>query len=253
MLITLVVPFLLQANAQDLPTCPNIKNVEKTVTETIDASKKEVSDSAKTRFIREICSLMSIHQPLPFPTAEESVREWLTFSSSTRITEQNAKYILYNWRTHFVGQAIKNAIEARYRENVEDKGLYQAVLNDTTAYSKRMANSDSTVAEVLAFSSNYSKAAFGSASTGEAYNAYKESLEKVIVNIRFSSKPPNAQVVLKSGNAVLGSTEFGKPMDSGREYIFLIKKDGFETLEEKRYFPPTPKDQTVDFILKAQK
>jgi hypothetical protein len=58
----------------------------------------------------------------------------------------------------------------------------------------------------------------------------------------------DATVELRMGAEPLGKTSFTKGLDSERSYIFVFKKEGYETTELSRYLPALPKEQTLPLV-----
>jgi hypothetical protein len=180
------------------------------------------------------------------------IDQWVSSGTPNQeIDFVQASAIIASWKEFVIKKEVP-AIFENTEVNKYPVGLRcaeQAIKKDTLMRAVRMARTDSNIRDILNYSVQYKSLAESNASSEATYTAFQNSLEKVIVNVKFITNPAQAIIELKPNGTPLGSTEFTKAFDAEQSYTFLIKKDGYRQLETTRYIPATPKDQTLEISL----
>ncbi len=216
----------------------------------IKVEKKKISESARARFLAEICSLETTGYKT---TSRENFHSWVKSTPNTLVNDNIARKILQNWRVNFIKSEYAKILESQFiNTKIKDKKLAAAIKKDSMDYALKMASVDMAIGSVVHDSLAYAVTASQRAPTIADYTKYKNSLEKVIVHVNFQSDPSSATISIKDPNINIGQTACQKGLDANSEYTFIVEKEGYETIEEAKYIAPNPTEQTFKFILKKK-
>ena len=215
-----------------------------------------LDEEAQSIFVHEFCAIPRAAPGRVSEISETALSSWFVLDRGSIVNGPRAEKIVREWRKKIVSDLLPEATRREIlakKNNPEFSRVVDTMAQDISKNAVHMAAQGMSLNDIAGYSEAYREAVLAKVGDFSSYKSFKNSLDKVIINLKFRSNPAGASVELKSDRTVLGSTEFSKRLDSENDYTFVFRLDGYEPLEKSIYIPPVPNEQTVDVELKKEK